>query len=69
MKTVDTGHDDLKEDEDEPGPRSSQSEAESDIYDDILPAEVCRCKMPLKYCMNILKDESQWKGFLSCILL
>ncbi|XP_068559707.1 FYN-binding protein 1-like [Cebidichthys violaceus] len=39
-ESVNTGHDDLKEEEEETGTRIYQSEAESDIYDDIgEPAE------------------------------
>lgn len=42
---------------------------QSDVYDDIGElAEVCRCKMPLKCCINILKDKNQCKAFQSRIL-
>lgn len=49
VKSVDTEHD---EEEEEPG--SHQSDAESDILNkNGAPAEVCRCKMPPKYCINM----------------
>lgn len=53
-------HAKTEEEEEQPGTMSYWAQAES--------AEVCRCKMPLKCCMNILKDKNQCKVFQSHIL-